>query len=105
MEKRYNIEYSPLAVSDLDGIGGYIVDTFKTPQTAEKLLGKIRQDIESLQDFPFLGRETSRETADGCPYRWLQVENYMVFYTVDEGAETLTVMRVLFGASDYLSVL
>ena len=76
----------------------YIVDTFCSLQAAEELLFKIRETIENLATFPLLGRELKLKAG----YRWLRVGNYMIFYTVNETERTVTVMRILYGASDYL---
>jgi len=32
-------------------------------------------------------------------------ENYMIFYTINKSLETVYIMRMLFGSSNYLSIL
>lgn len=106
MELKFNIFYAPTVLPDLDGIADYIANTLCAPQAAEKLIGKILHRIQRLADFPFSGTmldDTSAELT--FAYRWLKVDNYMIFYTVDETAQAVTVMRVLYDASDYLSIL
>ena len=98
METTYNIRYSPVVQFDLEGIVNYVSDTLCAPQAAERLLCKIREAIETLAAFPFSGRELKLKAG----YRWVRVENYMIFYTVNEAEEMITVMRILYGASDYL---
>lgn len=105
MEPTYKILYSPIARADIEGIGDYIANTLCATQAAEELLGKIRRAIDGLQNFPAMGKALTKKARFGMPYRWLRVENYMIFYTVDENARTVTILRVLFGASDYLSTL
>ena len=102
---KYNILYYPLARSDIEGIGDYIANTLFAPRAAAELLGKIRRAIEILQDFPLSGATIEPQEGLTLPYRWLKVENYMIFYTVDKTKQTVTVMRILYGASDYFSIL
>lgn len=99
--KTYKLAYTPEARDDLHKINTYISDTLFAPQAAENLLEKIRLLIENLQNFPLLGKKIDVAHT----LRWLKLENYMIFYDVDENAETVYIMRVLFGASDYLNLL
>lgn len=104
--KRYKILYYPAIYEDFENIADYISVTLCAPQAARNLLVKFQNAIENLETFPFSGTELAEI---GLPlkyrYRWLQVESYMIFYTVDEQAETVNVMRALFASSDYLSIL
>ena len=98
METTYNIRYSPVVQFDLEGIVNYVSDTLCAPQAAQKLLRKLRESIETLGEFPFSGKELKWKSG----YRWTRVDNYMIFYTVEQNDKTVTIMRILYGASDYL---
>ncbi len=102
MERVFEIEYSPDFRLDLIEIADYIANQLFAPSSVEKLLHKIHTSIENLAYFPFSGTALpSKENA--TVYRWVKVENYMIFYTVDEEKEMLFISRVLFGASNYFS--
>lgn len=101
----YNIHYSPIAVSDLNEIADYITNTLFSPQAAKKLLVKIKSSVENLATFPLIGKELTPYKDEELPYRWVKVDNYMVFYNVDKQENTVYIMRVLYGASEYLTEL
>lgn len=102
MERVFEIEYSPDFRLDLIEIADYITNQLYAPSSAEKLLHKIHSSIENLAYFPFSGTALISE-ASATVYRWVKVENYMIFYTVDDEKETVFIVRILFGASNYFS--
>ena len=105
MEKAFKIEYAPDAREDIESIADYIADTLCAPQAATKLLFNLRNAIETLRTFPFSGTPLTEGRAIIATRRWLRVENYMVFYTVDEVKERVYILRVLYGPSNYLEIL
>ena len=50
--KKYNVIYSPEAVSDLRSIYTYIAFTLQEPDTAENLVNEIRAEIRKLDQQP-----------------------------------------------------
>jgi toxin ParE1/3/4 len=66
---------------------------------AENLADRFEKDLGLLSRNPNLGRVPKEEELAGLGYRYLVVENYLVFYVV-EGAAIL-VHRILHGARDY----
>ena len=105
MKANYKIVYYPASLGDLEGIADYIANTLFAPQAAKNLLAKMESSIASLAAFPLSGTLMKEGEGLDFVYRWLRVENYMIFYTVDENAQTVMIMRVLYAAADYLSVL
>lgn len=104
MEK-YTIQYAPLAVEDLRNIYGYIAHTLLEPSTALKQTDRIREGIRSLSAIP-----SRHALADWEPWRSLQVrkmpiDNYVVFYSVDTEARSVTVYRIFYGGRNIQEVL
>ena len=50
--KKYNIEYSMESKQDLIDIKRYIKYNLQEPNTAQKLITKIKREIDSLKDNP-----------------------------------------------------
>lgn len=97
----YNLEYLPFARQDLIEIVTYISQDLQNPTAANRLAEEIVQAAEKLQLFPY-----------ACPvylpirplqweYRKLLVQNFLLFYRVDEEKKLITVARVLYARSDY----
>jgi len=68
---------------------------------AEKLANKIETNLELLADHPSLGRVPAEEELSRLGYRYLVVDNYLVFYTVS--AKVILIHRIIHGARDYLN--
>ena len=51
-----NIKYSPEFKNDLSAAAEYISDTLKNRIAAVKLISEVKQQCESLQDFPEMGK-------------------------------------------------
>ncbi len=49
---KYNIEYSKESKQDLIGIKQYIKYNLQEPETAQKLISKIRNEINNLKHNP-----------------------------------------------------
>jgi len=68
--------------------------------TAEKLAARIEKQLARLADHPHLGRLPVEEELNRLVYRYLVVDNYLVFYTLS--AETVLMHRIVHGARDYV---
>jgi plasmid stabilization system protein ParE len=66
-------------------------------------LDKIENSLSGLVTFPLLGKIPSEEVLAGMGYRFLTVNNYLVFYTVEE--KIIWVHRIIHGARNYISLL
>lgn len=97
------IHYSPAARSDLDDIWDYIVSELQNRSAAERVIGRILDAVDRLQSFAELGTPLSSIADVGTDYRFLVSGNYMVFYRA-QGSDVY-IDRVLYGRSDYISVL
>ena len=72
-------------------------------QAAERLVNKIMDRVDQLEDFAESGMLLSSISEVIGEERFLVCENYLIFYHT--GKSVVTVDRVLYGRRDYLSVL
>lgn len=103
--KNYCVDVLPQAQKDIIEVLDYIALELCSPLAALDLHKAIADTLERLESFPLMGTELKVELPLGALYRWVRVENYMIFYTFSEESETVYVSRVLFASSNYLSVL
>lgn len=103
--KKYSLKLTPKAVEDLEGIFAYISNYLFAPEAAEKLIDKIEESIMRLKSFPYSCSFVLDEPLKKRGYRKLIVDNYVVFYLVNEQERQVVIMRILFGASNYKTVL
>jgi toxin ParE1/3/4 len=97
----YSIRLLRIAEEDLWDIVSYIAAD--RPSAAERLADRIEKDLQLLARNPRLGRIPEEEELLRSGYRYLIVESYLIFYTLEE--KTILVHRILHGARDYLNLL
>lgn len=96
----YKVEYLPLALHDVTGIVSYIAGDLQNPRAAEKLAQEFMAAGDGLQSMPYRRRVYQTIRPLELEYRALRVENYLMFYWIDEDAHVVTVARVIYrGAS------
>ena len=87
----YRIKYLPLAVQDLNDIARYLSGFY--PKTASRVLKELREKITKLGDTPKMCEVYHPDPA----YCRMVVDQYLVFYRVNEEIKTVEVHRVLRG--------
>lgn len=73
------------------------------PTAADAIANKIEKNLELLSMNPNLGRIPRDEEIRNLGFRYLIVQNYLIFYTVEE--KTIFVHRILHGARNYRTLL
>ncbi len=96
--KQYRVKITGKALSDMEAIYDYIASNLHSPDTAMKQYERIAATIESPGTFPERCTlfDSHPERSQGI--RQLLVDNYSVFYVVEEAE--VTVLRVLYSSSD-----
>lgn len=97
MERRYNIEYLPIAAQDLTEIIDYI--KLDDPKAAMKLLDNIDDSVSKLELFPHMGTAPKDIRLQSLGYRILIIENYLVFYVVMD--DVVEIHRIISGKRKY----
>jgi toxin ParE1/3/4 len=96
----YTIRLLQAAEDDLSEIINYIAAD--RPSAADALATKIERDLNLLSKNPQLGRIPNEEELMRLGYRYLVVQNYLIFYTMED--QIIYVHRILHGARDYLTL-
>ena len=101
----YEVQWTSPAKEDLVCAVTYIADMLKAPLAAEKLLDDIEKETAVLADNPYLFSLSHDEYIATRGIRHVNVKNYMLFYTVNEDARTITIIRMLFARRDWIQLL
>lgn len=96
----YNIKLTRAAEEDLSSIFEYIAFSLGSPQNAVGQLSRLEQGVASLDHLPERFRLYEKEPWTSRGLRIMPVDNYLVFYIPDVMAETVTVLRILYGGRD-----
>ena len=101
--KKYNIEYSKEAKEDLIRIKQYIKYNLQEPETANKLISKIRKSIKNLNDNPEIYAIIDDEIIRKLEIRKLIVDNYIVFYRIKN--ISIEIVRIMYGRRNWINLL
>lgn len=100
-KSNFQIRLLKIAEEDFTEIVSYIAAD--SPIAASKLADKIEKNLELLSENPELGRIPRDEEIRNLGYRYLIIQNYIIFYTIDKKA--ILVHRILHSARNYKSIL
>lgn len=98
---KYSVRLLPIAEEDLEEIVSYIAADHLTAASA--FVEKIEKTLRRLASYPALGRVPHDARLSTMGYRFLVVEDYLVFYTIH--AQTVLIHRVVHGARDIRALL
>jgi addiction module RelE/StbE family toxin len=103
--KMYRVFMTHTATEDLKSIARYVAQEFREPAIAQKLVDSIKDAILSLKEMPVRFSLLSDEILRGKGLRKLMLENYIVFYKVEEKDSTVTIVRILYGRRNWVDLL
>ena len=99
--KKYEVNITDDALSDMEGIYDYIAYSLYSMDSAIRQYDRIANAILTLKTFPKRIPLVSFEPERSLGLRKLVIDNYLICYVVDD--DTVTVTDVLYGASDIKS--
>lgn len=97
----YTLRLLPVAEEDLTEIITYIA--VHNISAAEELMTRIERALTALLKHPHLGRIPGELDLAQRGYRFLTVDNYLLFYKI--GQKIIFVHRIIHGARDYMGLI
>ena len=105
MTKSYNVIIQNAAQNDLYAIWEYIAGELKNPNVAAHMLDKLHKSILSLRELPERHALLTDKLLRSKGIRKILVENYIVFYRVNEEEKSVAVLRILHVRRDWEHIL
>ncbi|MDO4922019.1 MAG: type II toxin-antitoxin system RelE/ParE family toxin [Phascolarctobacterium sp.] len=96
----YFVNITDEAKEDLRQIYFYIAYNLSAPEIARAQIVRIKRDIIGLNYMPTMFRRYGKEPWYTRGLRIMPVDNYVVFYLIDDANETVNVIRVIYGGMD-----
>jgi toxin ParE1/3/4 len=93
----YDVKIADQALLDLKSIYEYIANVLMEPVIAEKQYSRIEKAAYSLDHMPERFRRYEKEPWRSSNLRVMPVDNYIVFYIVDNEKSAVTVIRIVYG--------
>lgn len=105
MTKKYTVAYAKEAYEDIKAIYSYIADELAEPAIAAKQVDRIRAAVRGLESMPNRCAVVPWEPWTSMGMRRLIVDNYVVFYLVDEAVQRVSAVRIAYRGRDMESML
>lgn len=94
------VVYSQQAKNDLHDIYAYIRNALQSPENAAGITERIMKEIRSLETMPERNPLYTEEPWKSKGMRYTAVQRYMIFYMMDKEAQTVSIIRVMYGGRD-----
>ena len=102
---KYKIQFSKDARKDLIDIYSYIKYNLQELAIAKKLLKKIKEEIYKLEDNPPIYAIIKDEIMKKREIRKIKVNNYIVFYKVEEKNKIVEIIRIMYSRRNWTKIL
>ena len=83
----------------------YIDGMLMNPSAADRLIDNAWKQFRSLDIFPQRFPIVTDPMLAGWKIRFFPVQNYLVFYQIEEPAQVVHILRFLYGKSNWVSIL
>jgi len=100
-KNNFSVRLLSIAEEDFSEIISFIADD--NLKAAENLANKIEKNLKLLSENPLLGKSPSDSDLKLLGYRYLIIENYLIFYTIEQ--RTIFIHRIVHGARNYKTLL
>lgn len=100
MSSVYTVRYAPQALDDLRDLYSYVAFSLKEPATAQKLVNRIRKAARSLDAQPGRYPVVDWEPWQSMGMHRFTVEDFLLFYLIDQSTRTVTLVRIVYGGRD-----
>ena len=100
MTSDYTFQFTEKALSDLDEITDYLVNTLGQRHAAQRLIDEMDQEIHMICRYPESGTPVVNEFIRRTDIRRLVIENYLLYYIADKENQRILVLRIVYGRKD-----
>ena len=101
----YSIDITEPAENDILEAALYIAKQLLNPSAAGRLIDDVENAIYSLSNMPQRHALVNDDVLAKSGFRFIPVNNYLVFYIVREGKKTVVIQRILYGRRDWVNIL
>ncbi len=101
----YQLHITSTAEHDIMRAVDYIEFILKNPLAADNLLDTVSKQIGTLSEFPQKFRIVDDPVLASWEIRFVIINNYLAFYTINEEKQTVIVVRFLYKKRNWYSIL
>ena len=101
----YSVNITDIAEEDILSTVKYISGELKAPKAANDLLDEIEKNEEILGKTPNVYPNVPDEYLAMKGLKFAIIKNFLMFFTVDEDAKMVNIIRFLYGRRDWKNIL
>jgi plasmid stabilization system protein ParE len=101
----YKLIFSKLFEDDIESAYYYIKDNLEASMTAENLMKEVKRKLEYLKENPFARSFVQDEFLANMKIRSIKVKNYVIYYSVNDDANRIKLIRFLYNRRDWKNIL
>ncbi len=98
------IRYKNAALRDIQQKQDYIANVLKNKKAAQNLVSSILRTVSQLMDNPMMGVPLNSKFDVDSDLRFFIISKQLAFYRIEDES-VISVVRVLDGRQDYMSIL
>ena len=100
----WTINYSEKAFNDLKAIYEYIAFELCVPNTASEQVNRIMDSVKTLDRMPMMHPVYPEEPWKSKGIRFFPIDNYLVWYQLQEKQKTVNIVRIMYGSRDFSKI-
>lgn len=100
----YIVKIGSNAKRDINNINNYITYELNSPQSAQKLLNKIINIINTLDTSPEKYMVYPDEPLKSQSIRYFIVQKYFGFYTIDHSKKIVSIRRIIYSGRNIKNI-
>ena len=105
MASEYSFQFIEKALSDLDEINDYLINTLGQCPAAQRLIDKTEQEIHVICRYPESGAPVTNEYIRRSDVRKLVIEKYVLYYFTDKEKQRIIVLRIVYAKRDLETIM
>lgn len=100
----YKADYTTPVQEDLVSILEYILSILKAQSAAKSESDEIEKETGILTENPLIFPISQDKYIAKYGIRHMSIKNYYIFYTIDENAQTVSIIRILYARRDWINL-
>lgn len=101
----YEVRITRAAENDLNEAADYIEFVLLNPQAADDLLDTVAETLPTLAQYAQRYALVDDPVLRTWGIRFVQIKNYLAFYTISEEEQKVYIVRFLYGKRNWISIL
>ena len=101
----YEVHFTRATENDLNEAADYIEFVLLNPQAADDLLDTVEETLPTLAQYAQRYALVDDPVLRAWGIRFVQIKNYLSFYTISEEEQKVYIVRFLYGKRNWISIL